>query len=133
MAYCMYCKTHIFDRSRKCPNCGGTMFLTDDEPALQPTPQPEIQTVYVDRPVYQPVYQPVYVQQPMQSQCNWLATLLLCLFGGAIGLHRFYVGKIGTGILYLLTMGWCGVGCLIDLILIAVGSFRDKAGLPIVR
>lgn len=139
MAYCMYCKTHIFDRSRKCPNCGGTVFLTDDEPAPQPTPppvQPEIHTVYVDRPVYQPVYQPVYVQapvQPIRSQCNWLVTLLLCFFGGTLGLHRFYAGKIGTGLLFLLTVGWCGVGYLIDLILIAVGSFRDKAGLPIVR
>ena len=97
MAYCMYCKTHIFDRSRKCPNCGGTVFLTDDEPAPQPTPppvQPEVRTVYVDRPVYQPVYQPVYVQQPAQpikSSCSWLATLLLCFLGGTFGLHRFYV------------------------------------------
>ena len=131
MAYCMYCKTHIFDRSRKCPNCGSTRFLTDDEPAPQPTPppaQPEVRTVYVDRPVYQPVY----VQQT-QSQCNWLATLLLCFFGGTLGLHRFYVGKVGTGLLYLFTVGWCGIGYLVDLILIAVGSFRDKSGLPIVR
>ena len=38
----------------------------------------------------------------MQSDKNWLATLLLCLFLGGIGVHRFYVGKVGTGILQLI-------------------------------
>jgi TM2 domain-containing membrane protein YozV len=52
--------------------------------------------------------------------------LLLCLFLGAIGAHRFYVGKIGTGILMLLTWGGLGIWVLVDIILIASCQFRDK-------
>ena len=64
----------------------------------------------------------------MQSDKNWLATLLLCLFLGGIGGHRFYVGKVGTGILQLITLGGCGIWTLIDLIMIITGSFTDKDG-----
>ncbi len=58
-------------------------------------------------------------------------TLLLCVFLGGIGGHRFYVGKIGTGILMLLTGGGFGLWWLIDLIMIIVGSFTDKDGYQI--
>ena len=64
----------------------------------------------------------------MQSDKNWLATLLLCLFLEGIGVHRFYVGKVGTGILQLITLGGCGIWTLIDLIMIITGSFTDKDG-----
>ena len=64
----------------------------------------------------------------MQSDKNWLATLLLCLFLGGIGVHRFYVGKVGTGILQLITLGGCGIWTLIDLIMIITGTFTDKDG-----
>ena len=53
-------------------------------------------------------------------------TFLLCLFVGYFGVHRFYVGKIGTGILMLLTIGGFGIWYVYDLILILFGSFRDK-------
>ena len=62
------------------------------------------------------------------SDKNWLATLLLCLFVGVLGVHRFYVGKIGTGILQLITLGGCGIWTIIDLIMIIVGNFTDKDG-----
>lgn len=64
----------------------------------------------------------------MKSEKDWLVTLLLCLFLGGLGVHRFYAGKIGTGILQLITIGGCGVWTLIDLIMIITGSFKDKDG-----
>ena len=67
----------------------------------------------------------------MKSEKSWVATLLLCLFLGGLGVHRFYAGKVGTGILQLITLGGCGVWTLIDFILILVGSFTDNEGKPI--
>lgn len=57
-----------------------------------------------------------------------LPAFLLCFFLGVLGLHRFYVGKIGTGILQILTLGGLGIWAFIDLIFIIIGSFTDKEG-----
>jgi TM2 domain-containing membrane protein YozV len=62
------------------------------------------------------------------SEKSRLVTLLLAFFLGVFGAHRFYVGKIGTGILQLITIGGLGIWCLVDLIIILLGSFRDKEG-----
>ena len=64
-----------------------------------------------------------------KSEKPFVPTLLLCLILGGLGIHRFYVGKVGTGILMILTLGGFGIWVLIDLIMIAVGSFKDKNGL----
>ena len=55
-----------------------------------------------------------------------LAAALLASFLGALGIHRFYVGKIGTGVLMIFTLGGLGLWVLIDFIIILVGSFKDK-------
>ena len=71
------------------------------------------------------------IQDPYQnSPREWVVALLLCLFFGWLGVHRFYVGKIGTGVLLffssaiLIGFFWA----FIDLIMIACATFRDKEG-----
>ncbi|MDD6210758.1 MAG: TM2 domain-containing protein [Bacteroidales bacterium] len=64
---------------------------------------------------------------------DWLTTLLLCIFVGGLGAHRFYVKKTGTAIIQLLTLGGCGIWTLIDLIMIITGSFKDGNGNPLVK
>jgi TM2 domain-containing membrane protein YozV len=63
-----------------------------------------------------------------KSERGFVPTLLLAIFLGVFGVHRFFVGKIGTGILQLLTFGGLGIWAMIDTIMIIVGSFKDKNG-----
>ncbi len=65
------------------------------------------------------------------SDKGFVPTILLCFFLGVLGVHRFYVGKIGTGLLMIVTFGGLGIWALVDFIMIVTGSFKDKSGLPI--
>jgi len=58
-----------------------------------------------------------------------LGAFFICFFFGIFGFHYFYVGRVGMGILYLITVGFFGIGWMIDLIRIACGIFTDKNGL----
>ena len=60
-----------------------------------------------------------------------LATTLLAFFLGELGVHRFYLGKIGTGILMIVTLGGLGIWALIDFIMAVAGIMNDKEGRPI--
>ncbi len=59
---------------------------------------------------------------------SWVCTLLLCIFLGGIGAHRFYTGYIAIGIIQLLTLGGCGIWVLIDLISILCNSYKSADG-----
>ena len=65
---------------------------------------------------------------------NKMVALILCIIGlfGIGGLHRMYVGKVGSGVLHFLTGGICYIGTIIDLISILSGGFRDSYGQPLV-
>lgn len=61
-------------------------------------------------------------------QKSFVVTWLLSLLLGTLGIDRFYLGKIGTGILKLITFGGFGLWTLIDLIIVLTGNARDKSG-----
>ena len=53
---------------------------------------------------------------------------MLCWFLGYFGAHRFYVGKMGTGLLMIVTLGGFGLWWLFDLVMIVIGQFTDVEG-----
>ena len=79
---------------------------------------------------------PVYPNQQYAEACSpksKMLALVLCFLVGYLGLHRFYVGKYGTGIVWFVTAGCFGFGWVVDIIMIAIGSFTDNTGLPLKR
>ncbi len=103
-SYCVRCGGSMPGEDRYCRTCGWEAGV-EPPPAPPPAPRPVI---------------------PNASQSNRLAALLLCVFIGVFGGHRFYVGKTGTGILWLFTFGLFTIGAIYDLVLIATGEFRDS-------
>ena len=98
--FCVVCGTEMNRDDTFCHACGW-------DSRVPPTPSPQ------------------RLVDPNPSPYNRLAALLLCLILGFLGLHRFYVGKVGTGLLWLFTLGFFSVGVIFDLVLIATGEFRD--------
>ena len=115
----------------KCGYCGYTMPVVVPQAASTPSKNPVTQTeIHTASPIVMQVSASPTITYGV-SQNSKTATLLLCIFLGYLGAHKFYVGKIGGGLLYLLTGGLFGLGWLIDIIVIATGHFQDGFGLVI--
>ena len=117
--YCAKCGTQIDDAAVICPQCGCP---TENFHQFQQAQSNVQQTVHVN------VTAPA---APAVSAKSRTAALVLAIFLGGLGIHKFYLGRVGMGILYLFTGGLLGIGWLIDIITIAVGSARDGFGLPV--
>ena len=107
------------------------------EPQQQQQPQwqaPQPQQWQAPPYPMQPQNAPYQGQIPMMAiepQKSWIATVLLCQLLGTLGVHRFYTGRIITGILQLLTFGGFGIWVLVDLIMIITGDFKDSYNRPL--
>lgn len=81
-------------------------------------------------PYYNPAPdQPMPVDPSGRGNKSFLITWILSLLLGTLGVDRFYLGKVGTGILKLVTLGGLGIWALVDLILILLDKMRDKNGM----
>ena len=100
--YCQKCGKEVSAEAAFCPNCGA--------------------------PLRTAAMGPGYQAEKAVSPFSRLAALLLCFFLGWLGVHRFYVGKVGTGVAMIFTLGGLGIWTLIDFIMIIVGSFTDSNG-----
>lgn len=107
--FCKYCASEIDDNCIICPKCGKQ---------VQDTQQPNI-VINNNSSASATATATVNAQNVRygKPKNKWVA-FLLCFFFGIFGAHKFYEGKTGTGILYILTMGLLGFGVIIDLITI---------------
>lgn len=126
--FCSNCGQKISKEALICPHCGvGTeKYRRDQEKATHTAAQPAINIVNTNTATGGNAHGGYgYIHKK-----KWVA-FFLCLFLGYFGIHRFYVGKAGTGILWLFSGGLFGLGWFIDLLMILFGGFRDKAGQPL--
>lgn len=96
--YCSNCGQVIDNKAEICPKCGVRQANSVTSPEV------------------------------VDQKNRWITCLLLCWFLGVFGVHRFYTGHTGLGVLQLLTLGGCGIWSLIDFIIIATGNFKDAEG-----
>lgn len=68
------------------------------------------------------------MENKQKSEKDFIVTLLLSIFLGVFGIHRFYAGKVGTGLIWLFTLGVFGFGYIADIVIITAQSFDDKNG-----
>ena len=83
------------------------------------------------QPYGQPVNQQMNYSANNLSNKNRTVVSVLCFLVGCLGIHYFYVNRIGMGILYLFTGGLFGIGWLVDVIRTLSGVFPDENGRPI--
>ena len=114
--FCENCGNEIESNARFCPSCGAEQGRKINAP---------------DQPQPVPKWDGASESKGNISPKSRLIAALLAFFLGWLGIHRFYVGKVGTGILQILTC-WCFIGeiwALIDFIIILCGNFKDNQGL----
>ncbi|MBE6052935.1 MAG: TM2 domain-containing protein [Clostridium sartagoforme] len=58
-------------------------------------------------------------------------TLIICAIAGMIGVHDFYLGRVGSGFIKLLTCNYFSIGWIVDLIKISTGAYKDNVGAPL--
>lgn len=155
---CKHCGAEVGEEYRLCPYCRSELeypkqnviinnYYTTQQPTSSQTPNRQVSNYQ-----YQQYSQPTAYTQPLQrtaqqyipppqpfapknnvSSRSWEVMLILCVFLGYFGVHRFYAGKSTSGLIYLFTFGLFRFGWIFDMILILAGYFTDSSSRPIRR
>lgn len=129
---CPNCGASIYDDVNRCQYCGSYISSNQHTSTAQQPQQPVVVNVYQQaQPQQETVVHHVYQTETLRSPKSRLVALLLCFFLGTLGFHKFYLGRVGMGVLYLCTFGLCGIGVLVDFLVLLFGSPRDSHGLPL--
>lgn len=112
--FCKFCGEKIPEQAVICPKCGGQVEELKTSNSQTNFQQPQI----VINNANANTNTNVNKNGTGGKACNKWVALLLCIFLGYFGAHKFYEGKAGLGILYIFTGGLCGIGWFIDIILI---------------
>lgn len=70
----------------------------------------------------------IYYRKGRRCFISKTVAIIIVIFLGGLGVHRFLSGKVGTGVIWLLTGGCCGIGWLIDIVKVCMGTYTDKDG-----
>ena len=105
-----------------------TMISTVPSYASFPVTQNQTENVSAENTVTEKNNDEMFSPAAAASGKSQLVALLLCLFVGIIGIHRFYLGYIWQGVVQILTLGGFGIWALIDLIRIITGDLQPKDG-----
>jgi len=129
MDKCSICGAPI--ENGKCAYCGATFTQLNTnkqqyQQQFQSQPQPQI---IINNTVTNSEINGGFMR--LTSYRDKTVALILCILLGYFGAHKFYVGKTGMGLVYLFTGGIFGIGWIVDIFLIAGGSFTDSNGLPL--
>jgi ribosomal protein L37E len=106
MVYCTACGKQIHESAATCPGCGAPQQTRTPAPAMA-------------------------APAGYATDKRILPAAILCFFLGVFGAHRFYVGKVGSAIAMIFTIGGLGIWMLIDFVMIVTGSFKDENGVRI--
>lgn len=131
--FCEHCGSVLVQAAVICPTCGCQVApIRQQVPEQMPVQHNPAVPPYAGQQIQVQQVQQVQPIQPVQVIVNnvvnqgtpkdKIVSLLLCIFLGIYGVHRFYEGRIGTGILWLFTFGMFGIGWLYDVIRIASAS-----------
>ena len=138
--FCPQCGSNIPDAAVRCKHCGADTAPFSKESAPPPMVFCRSCGSQISRDADVCVHcgkatrESRPVTGPHGEERSWLVSVVLCaalFLTGFGGMHRFYTGHIGTGLLQLFTVGGCGIWQFIDLLLILTGAFRDAEGRPL--
>ena len=134
-AFCEYCGTKMPIEKVEAQTINAETVIVNNYYTEERQTGPSYQQSQQQPPYASAPYGNAYSADPQiyASPKSRTITLLLCVFLGIFGAHRFYLRRYALGILYFFTLGIFGIGWLVDIVLVLTGRIRDNYDLLVLR